>query len=80
MDLADVTQSLFPTLGGAEVTEVEALAWKDRRIGVKLSISGEEPFYFWVAGDDLFWGNEAALDRSEWPDGLTPTAAESIQV
>lgn len=45
-DIADVTESLFPTLQGVEVTDVQALAWTDRRVGVKLNVAGGEPFHF----------------------------------
>jgi hypothetical protein len=79
-DLADVTQSLFPTLRGLAVTDIEALAWKGRRVGVKLNAVGGGPFHFWVDGDELYWGDEAALVRHEWPDGQTPKASERIQV
>jgi hypothetical protein len=79
-DIADVTQSLFPTLCGREVTDVEALAWNGRRVGVKLSAPGAEPFYFWVDGDELHWGVEAALVSHDWLDGIPPKASERIEV
>ena len=50
-DIADVTQSLFPTLQGLEVAQVEALASNGKRIGVRLNFAGGQPFHFWGDGD-----------------------------
>lgn len=80
VDIADVTQSLFPALCGVEVTDIEALTWRDCRVGVRLNIVGSGPFHFWVDGDELWWGDEAALVRHEWLDGQAPSASERIQV
>jgi hypothetical protein len=79
-DIADVTHSLFPTLRGVEVTDVEALAWQGRRVGVKLNVAGGQPFHFWVDGDELHWGDEASLVSHEWLDGIAPKASERIDV
>lgn len=80
VDIADVTRSLFPALSGIEVTDVEALAWKGRRVGVRLNVVGSGSFHFWVDGDEFYWGDEAALVRHEWLDGQAPRASERIQV
>ena len=79
-DIADVTESLFPTLQGVEVTDVQALAWTDRRVGVKLNVAGGEPFHFWVDGDELHWGDEAALVGHDWLGGVAPSASEPIEI
>ena len=79
-DIADVTQSLFPTLRGQEVTEVEALVWNSRRVGVKLNLAGGELFHFWVDGDELYWGDEAALVSHDWLGGVAPKASERIKI
>jgi hypothetical protein len=80
MDITDVTQALFPTLRGLEVTDVDALAWNGSRVGVKLNVAGGEPFHFWVDGDELHWGDEAALVGHDWLDGVAPRASERIEV
>jgi hypothetical protein len=80
IDIADVTQSLFPTLRGIEVTDVEALERNGGRVGVKLNVAGGEAFHFWVDGDEIHWGDEAALDGHDWLDGVAPTASERIEV
>lgn len=79
MDIADVTWSLFPTLQGLEVAQVETLASEGKRIGVKLNVAGSQPFHFWVDGDELHWGDEAALSSHEWLRGAVPTS-ERIKV
>jgi hypothetical protein len=80
IDVADVTQSLFSTLHGVEITDVEALEWSDRRVGVKLNLADREPFHFWVDGDELHWGDQAALVGHEWLDGTAPKVSERIEV
>ena len=79
MDIADVTQSLFPTLRGVQVADVEALAANGRRVGIKLNITKARPFHFWVDGDELYWGEEAALVRHDWLDGTVPKASDRIE-
>ena len=78
-DVADVTQSLFPTLEGAEVALVEALALRGKRVGLKLHISRNHPFYFWVDGDELHWGDGAALASHDWLDGEAPQTSERVE-
>lgn len=80
VDIADLTQSLFPTLQGLEVEQVETLAVKDNRVGVKLSLPQGEAFHFWVDDDELHWGDRAALANHDWMDGSVPTTSESIQI
>lgn len=80
MDIADVTQSLFPTLCDLEVADVRTLALNGRMVGVKLIAASAEPFHFWVDGDELHWGDEAALANHDWLDGLAPSASERIEV
>lgn len=79
-DIADVTQSLFPTLRGVEVADVEALARNGRQVGVKLNVAGGDPFHFWVDGDELHWGDEVALGSHDWLDGVAPRASGCIDV
>jgi hypothetical protein len=79
-DIADVTQSLFLTLRGLEVTEVEELALNGRRVGVRLNVAGGDPFHFWADGDELHWGDEAALVSHDWSAGVAPKAAERIEL
>jgi len=45
-DVADVTQSLFAGLRGVEVKTVQALAWKGRRVGLKLNLIDRQSFHF----------------------------------
>lgn len=78
-DVVDVTQSLFPTLRGVEVTGVETLEWCGRRVGVKLNVADGEPFHFWVDGDELYWGYGAALEAHYWLDGIPPRGSDRIE-
>ncbi len=79
-DLADVTASLFPTLHGSNVTEIEALGLNGKRVGVKLDVEESGPFHFWVDGDELYWGDEAAIRRHFWCDGSIPTASKRVRI
>ena len=79
-DIADVTQTLFPALRGLEVTKVNALILDGRRVGVQLNVSSSRPFNFWVDGDELHWGDAAALIRHDWLDGMVPNASGAIVV
>jgi len=80
VDIADVTEALFPTLRGLIVTDVDALVRNGSRVGVKLSVTGCAPFCFWVDGDELHWGYEAALVGHDWLDGLIPSVSERIEI
>lgn len=80
IDVADVTHSLFSNLRGVEVSTVEILASSGKRLGVKLNVVGGQPFHFWVNGDELHWGDEAALASHDWLDGEVPRASERIEV
>ena len=79
-DVADVTHSLFPELRDLEVTDVQALEWSGRHVGVKLNAAAGGPFHFWVDGDELYWGDEAALVGHGWLDGVAPRASARINV
>ena len=79
-DIADITQSLLPALRSREVTDVQALARQGHPVGVKLTVVGDDPFHFWVDGDELYWGDEAALLSHDWLGGIVPRASERIQV
>lgn len=68
IDIADVTHSLFPTLVGREIVDVASLARDERYVGLRLNQTDGEPFYFWVGGDELCWGDETALARHDWAD------------
>jgi hypothetical protein len=80
VDVADVTQSLFSTLSGFDVTEVEALRLNGKQVGVKLHALGQKPFHFWVDGDNLRWGDRAALVAHDWLDGVAPSESGRIQL
>lgn len=80
VDVADVTDTLFPALRGAEVTDVKALVLNGRRVGAKLNVVGAEPFHFWVDGDELYWGDGAALVSHGWLEGIAPTASGCIDL
>lgn len=80
IDLADVTESLFPALPGSEITKVEALTAGGKQVGVRLTVEGNETFHFWADGDELHWGDEAALRRYPWYDRTVPKASYPIQV
>lgn len=80
VDIAEVTEALFPTLRGLIVTDVNALARNGSHVGLKLSFTGCAPFYFWVDGDELHWGDEAALVGHDWLDGRIPSVSERINV
>ncbi|MDF8335087.1 hypothetical protein [Novosphingobium cyanobacteriorum] len=78
VDIADVTEALFPTLRDVEVTGLEALAWNGCSVGVKLTLAGRDSFHFWVDGDELHWGDGAALLGHEWLDSIAPKPSERI--
>lgn len=80
MDVADVTQSLFPALQDLEVAQVETLAVTGKRVGVKLSLPQGEAFHFWVDSDELYWGDSKALANHDWMGGSVPTTSEHIQI
>ena len=80
MDVADVTQFLFSKLQSVQVTQIEALALGGKRVGVKLSVAGGPPFHFWVDGDELHWGDGAALASHDWLNGAVPTASVRIEL
>ena len=79
-DIADVTRSLFPTLGGMEVAAIRALALHGKRVGVRLDAADGDAFHFWVAGDELYWGDESALLAEDWLDGIVPVPSEAVQL
>ena len=79
-DIADVTQTLFPTLHRLEVIKVNALVLDGRRVGVQFDVASSEPFNFWVDGDELHWGDAAALISHAWVDGVVPNALGPIVV
>lgn len=80
VDVADVTETLFAGLYGLEVIDIQALRWNGRLVGVKLNAVGDYAFHFWVDGDDLHWGDEAALIEHEWIDGIVPAPSEYLQI
>ena len=80
IDIADVTRSMFPTLQGLEVAQVETLESDGKCVGVRLSIARGQPFHIWVDDDELHWGDEAALSSHHWLHGAVPTASERIEV
>ncbi|MCW4463577.1 hypothetical protein OK349_17860 [Sphingomonas sp. BT-65] len=79
-DLADVTESLFPALQGSEVVGIEALTSNGARVGVKLNLERSGPFHFWVDGDELHWGDEAAISGHDWMGRAIPRASERLQI
>ena len=79
-DIADVTSSLFPTLRGLKVTRAEELSLNGRCVGVRLDVDGGDPFHFWADGDELHWGDEAALVGHDWLNGIAPKVAARIEV
>ena len=80
VDIADVTQALYPALRGVDVANIEALAWNSSRVGIKLNLAGGEPFHFWVDGDELRWGDGAAIASHEWLGSLAPMPSERIEI
>ncbi|UKK84471.1 hypothetical protein L7H23_18170 [Sphingopyxis sp. BSN-002] len=78
MDIADVTRSLFPTLVGREIVDADSLARNERCVGLRLNQTDGEPFYFWVDGDELGWGDEAALARHSWAHAPAPIVSGHI--
>lgn len=78
-DIADITESLFPMLRDLQVAGIQALQWNGRQVGIKLNAAGGA-FHFWVDADELHWGDEAALVRYDWLDGVVPSPSEAVQV
>lgn len=79
VELVDVTETLFPALYGLEVSEIEALTLRGKQVGLRLSVDSKPSFQFWVDGDELHWGDEAALRRHPWCDGEVPMASSLVQ-
>lgn len=75
VDSADVTETTLPLLRGRDVVSLHAIELGGRRVGLRLGTLDDD-FYFWVDGDELFWGDQAALNRHDWLDGRKPEATE----
>ncbi len=80
LDIVDVTQTLFPTCAAVEVADIEALTLYGRLVGVKLNVAGGEPFHVWVYGDELHWGDGAALAGYDWLDRVAPAPSGRLEV
>lgn len=78
VDICDVTQTLFNSLSGVELTEIRTLKAESRVVGVTLSITGSGPFHFWVDGDELYWGDQEALICHDWHNQPVLSASERI--
>lgn len=76
--IEDVTLSLFSTLQSVEVASLRALELYEKQVGVSLHLGSEEVFYFWIDGDELWWGDHAALTNHDWLDQRVPALAEYI--
>jgi hypothetical protein len=80
VEIGDVTQALGAHLRGADVLDVRTLAMAENRVGVQLVLVAGDAFYIWVDGDELYWGEEAALISHDWLDGVAPMPAEPVGV
>lgn len=79
-DIADVTQSLFPTLCGLDVKDMQELVLSGRRVGVRLNFVNGQAFHFWADDDELHWGDQARFVSHDWLVGRVPDAAKHISV
>jgi hypothetical protein len=76
----EVTQSLFAQLKNAEVKEVRPLQVDNQQVGFRLLLGRRDAFHFWVDGDEVLWGDEAAWVAHDWVDGSIPVVGEAIKV
>ncbi|WP_417320190.1 hypothetical protein [Erythrobacter aureus] len=75
-ELSDVTRDLFPTLSGLAIDRIAELVWHRTMVGICLESETSSSFYFWVDGDELHWGDSAALQSHDWLDGVLPSVTE----
>ena len=75
-ELSDVTRDIFPTLSGFSVDRIAELVWHQATVGICLDSETSSPFYFWVDGDELLWGDYAALQSHDWLDDVLPSVTE----
>jgi len=78
IDISEVAQTMFKPLSGVELDEIKKLEANRKIVGMSLAIAGVGPFHFRVDGDELHWGDGAALTCHDWLDGLVPRAMEPI--
>ncbi len=76
----DVSQTLFPTLCGADVSSFESLMLDAQQVGVRLVIEEGEAYYFWNEDDELGWGDEATFSDHPWLDDDRPKIGEEFVI
>jgi hypothetical protein len=82
VDSADLSNALFPMLCGVEVSGIYSLIWNDKRVGIMLMLdtAAGDSFHFWVDGDELHWGDDAALLGHDWLDGVVPELSGRVEL
>lgn len=80
LDVADVTEALFPQLCSADVADIKTLVKNGLLVGLKLNVANGFPFYFWVDDDELYWGPDDALVNHGWLDNEIPAATGYVHV
>lgn len=80
LDVADVTEALFPQLYNADVADIQTLVKNRQLVGLKLNVANGLPFYFWVDDDELYWGPDDALVKHGWRDNDIPVATGYVHV
>lgn len=78
VDAADVTLSHFPKLSALQVSGIHSLVCRKKIVGVTLEAASGRAFHFWVDGDELHWGGDAALRAHDWLDGVVPEVSGQI--
>ena len=75
-ELSDVTRNLFPRLCELVIERIVELVWHRKTVGICLEFQTSSPFYFWVDGDELHWGDPTALRAHDWLDNVLPSVTE----
>jgi hypothetical protein len=70
VEIHDITDRLDPGLRNERVGNARIIqAGETEPIGLALPRSGRTSFCLWINGDELRWGNQAALDAENFPEG-----------
>ena len=79
LDSADVSEEILPLLGDRDVASLNAMELDGQQVGLRLRTLADD-FYFWADGDELFWGDRAALSSHDWLDEKKPEATERFVI
>lgn len=78
VDIADVTDVIGANLSGLDVTSLHSLTLDGHDIGMRLGFDAGATLNIWVDGDELHWGDAAALVAHDWIGGDAPVVGLPI--